>query len=65
MSITLKKISGKSKRSGKDFQAFELKCGLYSTLIFPSPLESQYLDKYLTDQAHEDFKDDETDPLFD
>ena len=58
MSITLKKITAKSNKTGKDFQAYELKAGLYSTLIFPSPLEMEYLDKYLVESAHEDFKND-------
>lgn len=65
MKITLKKITGKSSRTGKDFQAYELKAGLYSTLIFPSPLERDYLDKYLIEQAHEDFNNADAEAIFD
>lgn len=56
--ITLKKMTGKSKRTGEDFTAYELKAGLYSTLIFPrTKVEAAYLDKFLKDEAHSDFKD--------
>lgn len=56
--ITLKKFTGKSKKSGKDFQAYELRAGLFSTLIFPrDKIQEQYLDKYLSDSAHEEFKE--------
>ena len=54
--ITLKKITGKSKRTGEDFTAFELRAGLFSTLIFPrTKVETAYLDKFLKEDAHADF----------
>ena len=56
--ITLKKVTGKSKRTGKDFSAYELRAGHYSTLIFPrSLIESDYLDKFLQEEAHDEFTD--------
>lgn len=61
MDITLKKVTGTSKRTGRDFQAFELRAGLYSTLIFPTPLEAKYLEQFLTEKAHKEFKDAEDD----
>lgn len=61
MNITLKKVNLKSKKTGKDFQAYELKAGLYSTLIFPSPLEMEYLDRALIENAHKEFADDDSD----
>lgn len=54
--IILKKVIGKSK-SGKSYEAFQVKIGLFEgPLFFPSALERAYLNKYITDDAQEEFK---------
>lgn len=59
MNIILKKVNLKSKKTGKDFQAYELKAGLYSSLIFPSPLEMEYLDRVLLEDSRKEFAEDD------
>lgn len=63
--ITLNKFVGKSKKTGKEFHAYELRVGSFSRLIFPnSKVEDEYLDNILTDNAHDEFKRDLDDDVF-
>lgn len=55
--ITFKTL--KSKKTGQDFEALELKAGKYTTILFPSELEKYYLKQYITKSAHDAFKDGE------
>lgn len=54
--ITLEKVSGTSKK-GKQYTAYRFKAGLYqSPLFFPDPVNEAYLQKFISDSAHEEFK---------
>ena len=57
--ITFKTL--KSKKTGQDFEALELKAGEYTTLIFPSKFERKYLKEYILKKAHTAFQDDDDD----
>lgn len=54
--ITFKTL--KSKKTGQDFEALELKAGKYTALLFPSDIEKYYLKEYITKNAHEAFQQD-------
>lgn len=49
----------KSKKTGQDFEALELKAGEYTTLIFPSKFEKKYLQEYIEKEAHNAFQSEE------
>lgn len=55
--ITFKTL--KSKKTGQDFEALELKAGKYTALLFPTELEKYYLKAYITKTAHNAFQDGE------
>lgn len=57
MKCKLKQVTGKSKKTGKDFKAIELTIGLYHTLLFPSDIEMDYLVRLNEEAAHADFTD--------
>lgn len=48
--------TGKTK-AGKDFTALKVSVGVYTTLVFPSPAEMEYIKAKLTEMAHNDFQD--------
>lgn len=58
--MNLVEISGKSKKTGKDFVGYAVEIGEFRTpLFFPSKIELMYIKNYLKKQAHEDFKGDD------
>lgn len=60
--MQLQEVQGTSKKTGKQYTAYCVKIGEYSTpLFFPSKIELMYIKNYLKKQAHEDFKGDDLD----
>lgn len=60
--MQLQEIQGTSKKTGKNYTAYCVKIGEYTTpLFFPSKIELLYIKSYLKKQAHEDFKGDDLD----
>lgn len=57
--MQVKIFKGKSKKSGKEFEALQIKIGEYSTLIFPTKIEMLYIKEQLRAQAHDEFQDEE------
>lgn len=48
-------VKGKSKKTGKEYEAIKLAIGDWSTLVFPrSPFEMNYIKKVLNANADED-----------
>lgn len=46
--MKLEKVTGKSKKSGKDYTAYRISIGKYKTpLFFPSEVELWYIESYL------------------
>lgn len=54
--INVKKVVGKSKKTGREYTAYELRIGQYTQRFFPTPIEILYIDQILKKQAIEDFK---------
>lgn len=62
--MQLQEVQGTSKKTGKQYTAYCVKIGEYSTpLFFPSKIELMYIKKYLRNQAHEDFQGDDLDDV--
>lgn len=60
--MQLVQITGKSKKTGKDYVAYAVKIGEYQTpLFFPSKVELLYIKEILAKEAHKDFKGDDLD----
>lgn len=58
--MQLEEVKGKSKKTGKEYTAYCIKIGEYSTpLFFPSKIELMYIKSYIAKQAHKDFKGDD------
>lgn len=54
--LGLRKRTGTNKKGGT-YTAYIFKCGDYeSPLIFPSKLECAYLDDFIGEDAHKEFK---------
>lgn len=52
----IRKLRGTNKK-GKEYQAYIIRLGDYETpMLFPTKLESKYLDDFIGEEAHEDFK---------
>ena len=49
---------GKNKK-GKDYTGLRIKIGEFETMIFPTKIEMLYLQHYLEEQAHKEFKEKE------
>lgn len=58
MNINCKIVQLKSKKTGKDFKALEIKVGVYRSLVFPTSAEIEYIEAYLRQEAHKDFVQD-------
>lgn len=59
--LGIKKIRGKNKQ-GKEYEAYQFTCGIYkSPLIFPDDVAKAYLDDFIGEDAHADFKGDDLD----
>lgn len=55
--MQLQQINGTSKKTGKNYTAYCVKIGEYSTpLFFPSKIELMYIKNFLKKQAHAEFK---------
>lgn len=53
--ITVDIVKGKSKKTGKDYEAIKLSIGEWSSLVFPrSPFEMNYIKKVITANDNED-----------
>lgn len=48
-------IKATSKKTGREYKCIEIKVGVYSARIYPTPAEIAYLEEYLKDKAYEDF----------
>lgn len=48
-------VESTSKKTGKPYKCIQVKVGVYEGRLFPTPAEVAYLEKYLTEKAHEDF----------
>lgn len=60
----LKKEQVKSKKNGKTYTGYKVVIEEYETpLFFPSKIESMYLDEFIADQTHKDFKGDDLNDL--
>ena len=60
--MQLEQVKGKSKKTGKEYTAYRVLIGKYSTpLFFPSEIELDYIKNHIRQQAHEDFKGDDLD----
>lgn len=60
--MQLQQVQGTSKKTGKEYTAYCVKIGEYSTpLFFPSKIELMYIQNYLKNQTHNDFKGDDLD----
>ncbi|MBQ3445814.1 hypothetical protein IJG29_03795 [Candidatus Saccharibacteria bacterium] len=58
--MQLKQIVGKSKKTGKEYTAYYIAIGKYKTpLFFPSEIELDYIQRYIAERAHKDFKGDD------
>lgn len=58
----LQEITGKSKKTGKEYTGYTIKIGEYETpMFFPTKIEQMYIKNYLTKHAHQDFKGDDLD----
>lgn len=58
--MQFKEVTGKSKKTGKDFTGYVIQIGEYQTpMFFPSKIELMYIKSYLQKKAHEDFKGDD------
>lgn len=56
--MQLKEVTGKSKKTGKDFTGYVIKIGEYETpMFFPSKIELMYIKEFLEEKAHKDFND--------
>lgn len=56
--MQLQEVHGTSKKTGKEYIAYCVKIGEYSTpLFFPSNIELMYIKNFLKKQAHQDFRD--------
>ncbi|MBO7736100.1 MAG: hypothetical protein J6S67_26250 [Methanobrevibacter sp.] len=54
--FSIKKITAKSKK-GNEYTAYQAVIGLYkSPLFFPSPVEADYLDRFLAQRERSIFK---------
>lgn len=52
----IKKLTGTNKK-GKEYKAYVIRLGDYETpMLFPTKLECSYLDDFIGEDAHEDFK---------
>lgn len=51
--------SVKSKKTGKDINCLKLKFGLYETLLFPTPVELDYISNNIRSKAHSSFAEDD------
>lgn len=48
-------VKGKSKKTGKEYEAIKLSIGEWSSLVFPrSAFEMNYIKKVINDNANED-----------
>lgn len=56
--LGLKKIRGKSKNTGKEYEGYQFTCGSYkSPLIFPQDdIVRNYLDEFIGEDARSNFK---------
>lgn len=53
----IKKLTLQSKKTGKDFVAYQFSIGRYkSPLLFPSDVEQYYIDHMIEKTAHSDFQ---------
>lgn len=60
--MQLQEVQGTSKKTGKEYTAYCVKIGEYSTpLFFPSKIELMYIKNYLKNQTYKDFKGDDLD----
>ena len=60
--MQLEQISGKSKKTGKEYTAYRVKIGKYATpLFFPSEIELDYIKNHIRQASHQDFKGDDLD----
>lgn len=63
--ILLTAYHGKNKE-GKEYDAYKLTAGKFTRLFFVNdPIVRDYLDGYITDTAHSEFKDDLDDEFAD
>lgn len=52
----IRKLTGTNKK-GKDYTAYVIRLGDYETpMLFPTKLERAYLNDFIGEEAHEDFK---------
>lgn len=57
--MQLEEVTGKSKKTGKEYTGYRVLIGKYKTpLFFPSEIELEYIKRHIEQQAHEDFKGD-------
>lgn len=57
--MRLEQVTGKSKKTGKEYTAYRITIGKYKTpLFFPSEIELDYIKSYIQKQAHEEFGED-------
>lgn len=47
-------VNGKSKKTGKDYEAVKVVIGDYETLIFPTKFEMKYIKEYIEENGSED-----------
>lgn len=62
--MQLQEVRGTSKKTGKEYTAYCIKIGEYTTpLFFPSKIELMYIKSFLKKQAHQDFNDSDPEDL--
>lgn len=53
--INITEFKGTSKKTGKEFTCLQLKIGEYTTLLFPTPIERQYILNIVKQEARDEF----------
>lgn len=60
--MQLEEVQGTSKKTGKQYKAYRIKIGEFTTpLFFPSRIEEMYIKNFLRRKAHLDFNNEESD----
>jgi hypothetical protein len=53
--INITEFKGTSKKTGKEFTCLQLRVGEYTTLLFPTPIERQYILDIVKREQREEF----------